>query len=431
MSVPVTRVDGALVDALANWLMDRAIGESSPQELLAGCCEQLLVAGVPVARGYLAFRTLHPLFRAVTLTWRPGHLEVQQLAHGELPEAVLTGPHQHMATRGIGRLRRRIEPGDAPLEFAVLEELRAAGATDYFAWTVSFGGADAAGLGARDGLIGSWTCDRPDGFSDAHLQVLRRIERRLAVACKVCIKEQIARNILRAYLGPAAGERVYAGGISRGSGDNIHAVIWFADLRDSTRLSDQMPIAEFLALLNGFFECIADPVLERGGEVLRFIGDAVLAVFPMADCDLLDPVKCPVHRAACELAIAAARDALARVAAFNAQRAARGHAPIAFGIGLHVGDVMYGNIGVPSRVEFSVVGSAANHAARIETLCKALGVPLLVSRQFASILPDDWVSLGRHALPGIEREQEVLTLAALAPPASARTGETVAAPRRR
>jgi adenylate cyclase len=133
-----------------------------------------------------------------------------------------------------------------------------------------------------------------------------------------------------------------------------------------------------------------------------------------------------VHRAACEVAIAAARDALARVDAFNAQRAARGHAPIAFGIGLHVGDVMYGNIGVPSRVEFSVVGSAANHAARIETLCKMLGVPLLVSRQFASILPGDWVPLGWHALPGIECEQEVLTLTALAP-ASARTGGTAAA----
>lgn len=205
-------------------------------------------------------------------------------------------------------------------------------------------------------------------------------------------------------------------------------MIWFADLRDSTRLSDQMPSADFLALLNEFFECIAEPVLERGGEVLRFIGDAVLAVFPMRDYCEGDPSDCPVHRATCALAIEAARDALARVEAFNAQRAAHAHAPIAFGIGLHVGDVMYGNIGVPSRVEFSVVGSAANHAARIETLCKPLRVPLLVSSDFACILPGGWVSLGRHALPGIEREQEVLTLAALAP-ASARTAGTAAARR--
>ena len=413
--VPVPDNNGLLVDELADWLMASALDETTPEEVLTGCCERLVAADLPLARVQLGFRTLHPLFQSVSITWRAGEaLEVDEHPHGMRSAEFLASPHHALLTSGIGRLRRRLEGDAVTVDYPVLHDLRAQGATDYVAWVVSFGSELHGEVSGRDGLTGSWTTRRPGGFTDADLRVLKRIERRLAVACKVSIKSQIARNVLRAYLGDHAGERVWAGSISRGSGENIHAVIWFADLRDSTRLSEEMPLAEFLALLNDFFECIAGPVLDHGGEVLRFIGDAVLAVFPMEGHHRDDFTHCPVHRAACATALAAARDAMARVADLNARRAGAGAQALRYGIGLHVGDVMYGNIGVPSRVEFSVVGATANHAAKIESLCKSLDVPMVVSADFAALVDEPLQTLGRHRLPGAGREQEVFTLSGLA-----------------
>ncbi len=416
MAVQPAAVDGARVDALANWLMDRALGACDPAELLTGCCDRLVAARIPLARAHLGYRTLHPLFRAVTLTWQAGRgLARREHRDGDLREALEAVPAGAAAGSGIGRTRHRLEDSAPAPRVPPLDHLRAQGLSDYSAWGVNFGACEGHEPAGSDCLVGSWATGRPGGFRDEELAVLKRIERRLAVACKVSIKEQAARNILRAYLGPDAGERVYAGSIARGSGEVIHAVIWFADLRDSTRLSGEMPLGDFLALLNDFFECIAGAVLDHGGEVLRFIGDAVLAVFPMVGHHAKDVRMCPVHRAACATALVAARDAVARVSALNVRRVRGGLPPIGYGIGLHVGDVMYGNIGVPSRVEFSVVGATANHAAKMESLCKVLGVPVVVSSDFAEILPGQWVSLGRHVLPGVAREQEVHTLAELAP----------------
>jgi adenylate cyclase len=197
---------------------------------------------------------------------------------------------------------------------------------------------------------------------------------------------------------------VLAGQIRRGDGEDLHAVIWFCDLRDSTPLADSMSRVEFLRLLNEFFECVLGPVLEQKGEVLRFIGDAALAIFPIPQGDVAE------RAGAARRAVQAARAAVERMAAFNAQRERK----LRFGIGLHLGHVLYGNIGTPTRIEFTVIGAAANEAARIEGFCKTLDVPLVLSEPVARHVAD-CVSLGSHRLRGVGEPIELFTLKAIRP----------------
>lgn len=412
-SLAAVAAESALIDDVADWLMAKALRETDIEEVFQGCCERLRAADIPISRANIGFRTLHPLFRHITLVWRRDQeLEKIEHPHGPASEEFLISPHFHMIQRNIPLLRRRLSDDDATLDFPVLAEFKQAGGTDYLAYTFLFG-KPTNDLAKVDGVVGSWLCDKTGGFSDAEIKVLRRIQRRLAVVCKVSIKDQIARNILDAYLGHHAGKMVHEGTISRGSGERIHAVIWFTDLRASTELSKELPVDEFLSVLNAFFESVADAVLDHGGEVLRFIGDAALAIFPMEGHTTVNPRECPVHQAACARAMAAANDAIHRMDLLNRERLALSQSPLGFGIGLHVGDVMYGNIGVPRRVEFSVVGHAANHAAKMETLCKQLNIPLLVSQQFAEIHRRDWADLGEYPIGG-SGVQRLFTLPELA-----------------
>lgn len=402
----MNRADAVLVDEVADWLMSRALGATVVEDLLPGCCVRLRAAGVPLWRGHVAFNTLHPLFASRTVTWRhDSDLDVVDIPHhGTDPAGWLSSPLYHLVTTGLPYLRRRLVGLRAQADFPMLEELRDAGATDYLAFAVAF--ADhVPGEPDTDGIVGSWATDHPNGFGDADIRALTRIQTRLAVAFKIAIKEQIARNIAVAYLGRNAGERVLAGTIRRGDGEDIHAVIWFCDLRDSTPLSSSMPRAEFFELLNRFLECMAGAVLDHDGEVLRFIGDAALAIFPFDT----DQETAPADAHPCTRALAAAEDAAQRVTALNAERAEDQKPPIDFGIGLHVGDLMYGNIGSPARIEFTVIGSAANQAARIESLCKTLDTRLLISDSFAALYQGELRSLGRHALRGVEGERELFT----------------------
>lgn len=392
-----------LIDTVADWLMAQALGESGVENLVEGCCNRLRAAGIPLWRALVSFRTLHPLFDSVWLIWRRGEpLGTLEMPHDQRGSEIFRqSPFHHMVETGVPFLRRHLVGEEALLDFPVLSEFRDLGATDYLACLVPFGAAGARG--EDDGILGSWATDRPGGFSDQDIRSLLRIQQRLAVACKVMIKDQIARNVLTAYLGPNAGRRVLEGHIRRGDGETIHAVIWYSDLRSSTRMADTMPAMEFLGLLNTFFECTAGAVLAEGGEVLMFIGDAVLAIFPIRDGEAS-------ARQACEGALAAARGAVARLAEVNRKRADAGHAPLAFGLGLHVGDLMYGNIGVPERLEFSVVGPAANEAARLEDLTKSLEQTILVSGEFSRNLPLAWRSLGHHDLRGVGEPLEVFSL---------------------
>ncbi len=219
-----------------------------------------------------------------------------------------------------------------------------------------------------------------------------------------------AEDLLKTDLGERTGERVLAGRTTPGEGEMIHAVILLCDLRDSTPLSQSVPVEDFFHTLNEFFDCTAGAVLEHGGEVLSYIGDAVFAIFAIGGTEKPLHEACLPEEGACAQALAAARDARTRVDALNQRREAKGELPLRFGLALHVGDVMYGNLGVPKRMQFTVIGAAANEAARLASMCKDLGRWALVSSAFPHCFPNQMVSLGHHVLRGVEAPQEIFTL---------------------
>ena len=387
------RVHGTLT-----WLMEGAPGVSQPQDVLHGICTRLTEeAGLPLFRVAVFVTTLHPSLLGRAFIWRQGVDEVE----------VLTASYDILDTDDYQRnpipwviynkepLRRRLCDPECPDDFDLLADLRAEGVTDYLIQPLTFtdGQAHAA----------SWTTREPGGFTDGQVQALESIKAAFSRIAEIYGLKRLANNLLDAYLGPRTGARVLRGQIKLGDGEDIHAIIWFSDLRGSTTLADSMPRADFLAILNQFFDCLAGAVIDNGGEVLRFIGDSVLAIFPITD-------EGASAELACDTAVTAARDAAERMARLNGQRVAAGEDAIGFGIALHLGVVMYGNIGVPTRVEFSVIGAAANEAARLEGLCKTLGENLLVSADVAAHHPGPWRSLGSHTLRGVGDDHEVFTL---------------------
>ncbi len=390
-----------LIDALADWLVSQALQDSPLVEIFEGTCKRLYAAGIPVARSHITFRVLHPLYQAQALHWqRDRGAELHRYVHGEDLDDWRKSPLHHMLAHSVPYLRRRLTGDSAILDFELLEELKEQGFTDYFAFLVVFDGNFDVEL--SNGIVGSWCTDRNNGFTNADIRSLQRVEQRLAVAFKINIQSQLTANILSAYLGPGAGKQVLSGQIKRGDGETIRAVIWYSDMRDSTRLADSMSGPAFLQALNQYFEATAGAVLMHGGDVLRFIGDAVLAIFPIGSEQ--------EAAAPCRLALQAASDAEENLSIANSERASRGEETLDFGLGLHVGEVLFGNIGVPERVEFSVIGPAANEVARLESLTKTLKSRVLVSETFANNLSMDWIPAGQFELRGVGAPVSVYTL---------------------
>jgi adenylate cyclase len=380
-----------LVGGVADWLMAQALGETELEELFSGCCARLRATGIPLARCFLGFRILHPLFTVMSLRWHPDK-GISSDMFGGSPDGpgFHRTPYAHMVRDRIPNLRRRLAGRDAVIDYPQLADIRDEGMTDFLAYVVAFG----EGPTVTNGVIGSWATDRESGFNDIDIAALLSIQSRLAVACKVRIKDMIARNVVSTYLGADAGLKVLGGSIKRGDGETIHAVVWYSDLRNSTALAESLSPDAYIAALNAYFECTAGAVLAHGGEVLLLIGDAVMAIFPTGATGVDE---------ACRSALDAAHDAERRLGKMNAKHAE----PLDFGVGLHVGDLMFGNIGVPERLQFTVVGPAANEVARVQALTKILGRRILVSRDFADALDLDWESLGRHQMQGIAEAREV------------------------
>lgn len=389
---------------LVPWLLRDAADLGDPAELVHGLARQMGAANIPVARLWLFLRTLHPESVSTRYGWQRGQDEID----------IFAAPHEIVETdafirsplypifEGAGGVRRRLDIAEPMLDFPILEDLHADGMTDYVAMP----------LVLSDGRISALTlaADHPGGFSTESLGYLYEILPVFSRLIEVHAQRQNAINLLDTYLGRHTGRRVLDGLIKRGDGEQIHAVIWFCDLRDSTPLAESMSQQDFLALLNQFFECMAGAVLDHGGEVLRFIGDAVLAIFPIGHPDQRREEGCDRTRAACQHALAAAMDAQRRSEEANAIRRASGAPPVGWGVGLHLGDVTYGNIGTPSRLEFTVIGSAANEAARIESLCKSLGHSVLISESFARHCTQPLRSLGIQRLKGVDQALELFTL---------------------
>jgi len=375
---------------VVDWLTEGAPPSRLPRDVLLETCRRTVAAGLPIHRVGVFVRTLHPNTVGRAFIWQADKHAVEMTEAGNdllESEAFLKSPIRKVMTENV-EVRRRLADPACPMDFPVLEDLRKDGATDFVAVPLRFidGEVHAASFATR----------RAGGFRDEDLAALRRLLAPFTRMVEIFGNMQKARNILAAYLGPSAGEKVLAGQIRRGDGQDINAVIWFCDLRDSTPLADSMSRREFLALLNDYFECVLGPVLEQQGQVLRFIGDAALAIFPVGE----RPAE------ACAKALAAAREAIVRMGKLNQARSR----PLRFGIGLHLGELTYGNIGTPTRIEFTVIGAAANEAARIEAMCKVLQVDLLVSEEVARALPQPWRSLGLHTLRGVGDKMELFTL---------------------
>jgi len=383
------------VASIVDWLVDGAPPSRDPSQWLRALCERLLDAQVRVDRMAVFVRPLHPNVAARAFYWRRDSdaVEVNEEAHAFMATDEQRESPIRVVIDSRTQIRRRLSDGGEP-DYPVFAELRAEGFTDYLIVPLEFIG----------GEVHAWSvATRADGgFTDPEVAALARIRPALTRLVEIQGMMRKARNILDAYLGRHAGSRVLQGRIQRGAAETLHAIIWFCDLRDSTVLADSMSAQAYLSMLNDYFDCVLTPVQARGGEVLSFIGDAALAIFPVGD-DVGD---------AAARAILATTEAFASMEGLNDHRAAVGATPLRFGIGLHIGDVLYGNVGTSTRIQFTVVGAAANEAARIESLCKTLDVPLLASEGVARHTPQAWRSLGTHRLRGVGKPVELFTLRA-------------------
>jgi len=382
-----------LGNAIVEWLADEALRESDPTNLFGELCRRLRAIGVPIMRAQLAFRVLHPLYNASTLTWYPAKgVVVEHFSREQsTQEPFLRSPPGYVVTHRLPVLRRRLTGATALLDFEVLEELRAQGGTDYIVFLNSF---DSVG---QSGFICSWLGDRGAGFTDDEIAELRRVTRQLGIALKSKIERNVAQNVAHAYLGKHAGRAVLSGLIRRGDGEKITAALWYSDLRGSTQLSERLSTEDFLNLLGRYFEMTASAVLDHGGEVVSLIGDAVLGLFRVEGS----------AEEACGRALAAAHEARQRLA--MAPPETTGPA-LDFGIALHLGQVIYGNVGVPERLQFTVVGAAVNEVVRVQDLTKTLDCSLLATAAFADAVAGPWRSLGEHILRGFETPVPILTM---------------------
>lgn len=398
----------AKIQDLTDWVISEALIAEDYIEIFQEFHCKLLDADVPLCRAHVAMPTLHPLAEVIALTWSPGaKTELSMIKHGSREtDAWLNSPIKAMMDAGLSSMRIGPDEIDAAADkYPVIAELLEDGVTDYLAFGVPFSNQPNA-IEDRLGLIATYATDQKGGFTPDQLEAIKRVLPRFSLVAKLANRERLFHNILDAYLGEDAGRRVREGQIYLGSGQQIDAVIWFCDLRHSTPLAEKLGHEAFMEILNDYFAALAGAVMDNGGEVLRFIGDAALAIFPISD-DAYD--SCTARRKALE----AAHDAIKRAAEMNAMRVEKGQEPFEYGVGLHVGRIMYGNIGVPSRVEFSVIGPAANEAARIESLCKETKQTVLVSEQFADGLEENWQDLGHHVIRGSERQIRLYTLPTL------------------
>jgi adenylate cyclase len=393
-----TTVSATLVDKVADWLMAQALEDTELEALVNGCCERLSAAGVPLARANFSFSVLHPLYRAMGFTWRRGEgLEVEGYRHlneGQ-PDRFLKSPYYYLLSNSLEYMRRRLDISGA-LGFPLLDELRDAGFTDYLAFATQYR------KGSGQGMMGSWATDLSDGFSEPDIAALLRIQTRLAVAARMAVQGNLAKNTLTTYLGANAGGRVLDGNIKRGDGETIKAAIVIGDMRDSTRLAEELGRQAYIEGLNAFFDCVASAFADAGGEILSFMGDGFLAIFPSGE-------DAAGRKEACEQAFAAALASAERMAEANARRKTEGLVEIGYGLGLHIGSVMFGNVGLEDRLTFSAFGAAVNEASRLESLTKTLGVSILASEEFRSRLSSKWLGLGEQTMPGVAHPVTVFT----------------------
>ncbi|MBV9199442.1 MAG: adenylate/guanylate cyclase domain-containing protein [Alphaproteobacteria bacterium] len=415
LAIDYDGVLGRQIIELHVWAVRQGLLGVDAAELFDGFCRRLVHAQVPLWRASAAMRTLHPQWGGYSYTW---HCDLNAIEPSQFERDNqnrrdwLTSPFAYLIAQaqaqGSGEdgnpwlhLRRRLAGPEAQLDFPILEELAACGATDYFAQIVRFGPEGDASRGT--GIAYSFATQYREGFAEDNLLLLRAVLPALSLAMMTHAGHTIASSLLEAYLGGDAGRRVHAGAIERGSVESIRAVLWFADMRGFTKLADTTPGLEVIELLDEMLETLTAPLRSRGGEVLKFMGDGMLAIFPLLRETQTD---------ACRRALDAAREAIRTMEKVNRLRSDAGKPVANVDLALHIGEVLYGNVGASDRLDFTVIGPAVNEAARIETLCEPLGRNVLVSAEFADATGsfEGLQFLGHHRLRGVREPRAIYGL---------------------
>jgi adenylate cyclase len=409
-------MDEKLLGELPQWLTEAGLGGAHETDIVSRFCDRCVAAGIPLDRAHVFIDTLHPVHEGRMFRWGYGPDEPPMHEYGrtgfegpDAPAAValdaqaagvwVRSPFSFMLQSGASLLRRRLDPG-ADGEFSLLPEWRAAGMTDYVAVLTRF--APEGVIGEMDAVYSSWGTKRAAGFDDEQIAALERLAPYLALAIKSVSLVRMTRTLMETYLGRDAGERVLRGRIQRGVAERIDAVVWFSDLRGFTRIADTAP-EQVIALLNDYADVIVSAIQELGGDVLKLIGDGVLAIF-----------TAETRGRACSSALDAAIAALQGVAKLNQRRSAEEKPTTGLYLGLHAGEVFYGNVGSRERLDFTVLGPAVNEASRIAAMCRSVDQPVLLSAAFAGAcgMKDRLVSVGRYALRGVSEPQELFTIEA-------------------
>ena len=379
-----------------DWMFSTEAKTLDAVKLLRGLVDQLLDVGAPINRIRYSFWTIHPQIAAQTYIWTKGGdaIEKMDVPHGIRETSSWIGSPAEKVVATQQAQRYRLDEMDLSKEHIILRELYDQGVTDYVGIPMR------AASGEYHTVFVS--TDRPDGFSDSDICKFIRMCDFLQPKVEVLAMRSMSVELLNTYVGQRTGQRVLRGQIKRGDGELIEAALWFSDLRDFTALTEKLPAEELLDVLNTYFEFVFEAVDAYGGEVLRFIGDAMLIVFTAETAGSVP--------AACRAALKAAEKAFLSLAAFNEERKKADKPEIRFGVGLHEGTVIYGNVGAPARLDFTVMGPAVNRTARLEGLTKEVGCPLLMSRDFAQLADVETISRGFHKLRGVDEPQEVFSL---------------------
>ena len=387
MLIPAARHE---THPVIRWLMTDGRRRADASEFLGALAEALLAAGVNVSRITTGVPILHPQIFSFSGLWERDKGVTERLYRsGPTSTATMSNSPIRIAYEGGGPVRCDLTAPARDGEFAILGELRRDGHTDYIVHAVPFadGSYKALSLATR----------RPGGFEVDELALFEAMIPAVAFNLEVQALRRTARTLLDTYVGQQSGGRVLEGQIQRGTGETIRAVIWLCDLRGFTNLSEALPRDALIDLLNCYFGPMCDAVAQQGGEILKFIGDAMLAIFPIG----ADPA------AICRSALMAAERAQTALAEENRRRERAGQPRIEYGLALHIGDVMYGNIGSDTRLDFTVIGPAVNLTARIESMCRQLGRQLLLSSDFVSAGKIPANSLGAFSLKGVGTDQEI------------------------
>lgn len=406
-------MDETFFAKLSAWLMQAGLAGTSEPDIVSGFCERCVAAGLPLARTTVLVDTLHPVHEGRLVRWGFGPSESPLVDYGRTSTNALaaTGlnprdvqaaerwrrsPFYRMLESGESLLRRPLN-ATTKEEFSWLSDLFAAGMTDYVAIINRF--APEGVIGEMDAVYSSWTTAAPNGFSDDQITALQRIVPFLALAIKSVSLARMTTALMETYLGRDAGRRVLSGRIVRGIADKIDAVIWFSDLRGFTRITDTAP-EQVIPLLNDYSDVVVSAIHEHGGDVLKLIGDGTLAIFSAED-----------RTRACDTTLSAAIAASKGIVELNKRRVAEGKPTTDMYLGLHVGEVFYGNVGSRERLDFTVIGPAVNEAARIAAMCRSVDQPILMSSAFANVegIKRHLVSVGRYALRGVTHAQELFT----------------------